>query len=465
MPYTPTGISWSRYRLVSILMTVFGLVPVVVFLAIGRQAFALAYLAIGASFLILTAPRYGFYLFMAANYVYAPFYTRFFAIHPGDVCALLFIGAVVISWIFRHSSRIGKTCFDFPLMALVAATVISGIFAFSPELSLVPIGRIIFIYLAYRGIYTFSESYDPARMVRFMIHLHAFVSLGHTILFFGRGGAWRIFGVTGVGFETFSLVLVPLTLAHAIWARTARQQLKYTGFFLVGLLAALATMSRGPVMTIAIACPILLAVSYYKARKLNHARATGYVSRFALAVVPILVFLLIGTNAYQLLGTRMEQLVAERATGTIETRLSLWKAALESFRLSPVTGIGIGNYWLLDDLLPHLKFDPVRFMVAGLSFHNVFLQYLSETGILGVSALLFLAGSVFSAGRRILVRVTDFEDMTLSLSVFVFSFIFCITIFYMRVWTWGQEGFILAFNLAILARWHKTTSDGDMTES
>jgi len=459
MPDTAAAQSWEKYKYTSLGLLFLALAPILILLLMERLTFIYAYLAIPPILLALSSPRYGFYLFIMANYIFAPVYTSLFAIHPGDVCALLFIGSVMISWFFRYVPTLDKTRFDYALLALIMATVISGIFASSPRLSLVPIGRIILIYLAYRALYTFSGQFNLDRMLRFFIGLHALVSLGHTIYFFMRGGVWRVFGISSVGFETFSLTMVPLTLAYAIWAQSRRDRIIYSLYFMFGVLATLATMSRGPLITIALACPVLLIVSYVYATRLTRPQVKRYIFRFVMIVLPVLLLMLVGTGLYEHLGERVGQIFAEKATGTIETRLSLWKAALESFTLSPITGIGIGNYLLLDTLMPHLKFDPVRLVVANLSFHNVFLQYLSETGLLGISALLWLAGTVFATGRRVIQKTASRADMQLSMSSFVFAFIFCITIFYMRVWTWGQEGFILAFCLAMLARQYRTLND------
>ena len=447
--------SWKRYRYTSLAMLMLALVPVLLLLKMERMSFILVYLAIPVALVAVSMPRRSFYLFMIANYIYMPVRMALFAIHPGDVCAILFIGAVFISWVFRYQPNFDRTRFDFSLLALILATVISGVFSYSPRLSIVPIGRIILIYMAYRALYTFSGKFNPDRMVRFFINLHALISLWHTVLFLAGSGRVRVFGVSSVGFETFSLTMVPLTLAYAIWAQSRRERIRFTLFFLLGVMAAMATMSRGPLITITAACPVLLLVSYVYAKRLHRPVVRRYVFKLVMVAVPLLLVIIFGTGLYTQLGERVEQIFADKATGTILTRFSLWKSAIEAFTISPVTGIGIGNYHLLDSLLPHLKFDPVRVRVAQLSFHNVSLQYLAETGILGISALFWLAGSIFITGRRIIRKTTDAMDMQLSMSCFIYAFIFCITIFYMRVWTWGQEGFVLAFCLALLSRQYR----------
>jgi len=146
-------------------------------------------------------------------------------------------------------------------------------------------------------------------------------------------------------------------------------------------------------------------------------------------------------------------------------RYSLWKAAWESFLLDPVTGIGVGNFRVIDDLLPHLKFDPVRYYLVGTSFHNVFLQYLAETGIPGAGALLVLGWIIFSTGRRIYKLSGTNHEMQVAMIAFISAFIVFITIFYMRVWTWGQEGYVLAFIMAILARQYRIVKDNNFEPS
>ncbi|UCD95467.1 MAG: O-antigen ligase family protein, partial [Candidatus Zixiibacteriota bacterium] len=363
--------------------------------------------------------------------------------------------AVLLSWSFRYRPGIDKTGFDYNLWGLILATLISGLFAYNMTLSVVPIARIVVIYVAYRAFYYLSGVITPSRMLRFYINVYTVISLYHCYLFVSGGGALREFGVSGIAFETFCMVGVPVTMAYAIWSSTVKRRLIYSAFFLVNLAAAVATMSRGPLLTISVACPVLLAASFFKAKQLHISSARRFVKGFVLIIVPLAIIVIIGSGFFLQVGERFEELASEQPTGTVLLRLSLWKAAWQGFLLDPITGIGIGNFRLIDAYLPHLRFDPHRYYLVGMSFHNVFLQYLSETGLLGAAALLLLVWNVFMTGRRTMRDSDAGRDMAAVASVYICSFIFAITVFYMRAWTWGQEGYILALILALLVRQRK----------
>jgi hypothetical protein len=431
---------------------VLGLIPAVLLLISGRTIPALVYSAIPITVLLVASPRYSFYLFLAVNFIYAPYHLTGFAVHPWDIAGVIFFTAVLVSWLFRYKLSVQKTRFDYNLWALILATFISGMFAYNRMLSIVPLTRIVVIYIAYRAFYYLSGVVTPSRMLRSYINVYTAISLYHCCLFISGGGTLREFGISGIAFETFCMVGVPVTLAHAIWSRTIRKQLIYSAFFLVNLTAAVATMSRGPLLTISVALPVLLVASYLKAKRLHISSARKFVRSFVLIIVPLVIVIIIGSGIFLQVGERFEELVSEQPTGTVLLRLSLWKTAWQGFLLKPITGIGIGNFRLIDVYLPLLRFEPHRYYLVGMSFHNVFLQYLSETGLLGAVALLLLVWNVFITGRRTMRDSTSDHDMTTVASIYICSFIFAITVFYMRAWTWGQEGYILALILALLAR-------------
>ncbi len=75
------------------------------------------------------------------------------------------------------------------------------------------------------------------------------------------------------------------------------------------------------------------------------------------------------------------------------TRLVLWSTALDLFAHSPIAGIGWGNFPTVYGSYINISWIP-----AGIyNVHNIYLQLLSETGILGFVAFLWL---VFVAARE-----------------------------------------------------------------
>ena len=79
---------------------------------------------------------------------------------------------------------------------------------------------------------------------------------------------------------------------------------------------------------------------------------------------------------------------------TRESRLALWGAAGAMFLQHPILGVGFGNYkFLMHDYIPGLTDD--------LDAHNLYLQWLAETGIVGFAVFFLIMGSFTRIGLRL----------------------------------------------------------------
>ncbi len=84
-----------------------------------------------------------------------------------------------------------------------------------------------------------------------------------------------------------------------------------------------------------------------------------------------------------------------------DDRLFAWKAGLQAFAEKPLTGVGWENFYTAFNA----HYDP-RLLRNGFSEtffdrpHNVFIQFLAETGIIGFAAYVFLLACAFYAARK-----------------------------------------------------------------
>jgi len=93
------------------------------------------------------------------------------------------------------------------------------------------------------------------------------------------------------------------------------------------------------------------------------------------------------------------------------TRLLLWVSAWDLFTHSPVIGAGWGNFtgvYGLDDPL----FEPGK-----VGAHNIYLQLLSETGLVGFVTFLYLVAQSWRQARNQLRGSLDFLDSALAFGV------------------------------------------------
>lgn len=109
------------------------------------------------------------------------------------------------------------------------------------------------------------------------------------------------------------------------------------------------------------------------------------------------------------------------------TRVLLWSLALQMFAASPIVGVGFGNFQgMYGDYLQNISWIPA--MVFGT--HNIYLQMLSETGLLGFTAFsLLLIRAIKEAIRQMrvspsfLAQVLGFGVVGAILAMLVHGFV------------------------------------------
>ncbi len=243
-----------------------------------------------------------------------------------------------------------------------------------------------------------------------------------------------------------------------MWSRSLRQRLGYGMICLVIGLGIVATQARGPLLAVLIALPVLLIFSAIKARREKNTQAARSVKVILVAAALAgLVVVGLSTTLFADPWGRYQAFIDSlgQPQGTIALRLALWQTALQTFLDHPLTGIGIGNFRIVHDLYPALRISPLHLFVKGMSAHNVILHYLAETGLLGALSLLWLAGLGLRAGFRVFRMILNSRNAQVSAALFIGMFVFCLTIFYMRAWTWGQGGYVMALLFGLLAAWYE----------
>ena len=159
---------------------------------------------------------------------------------------------------------------------------------------------------------------------------------------------------------------------------------------LVGLLACGICVGLTGSRTAAIALTLLLAAAAYRLRSKRDAALAGAVGAITLSVIVTGIAsasVWLG-RVHQTGGASIEQLGSGR--------MALIRQSMAVFRLSPVTGVGPGNY------LVHVLLDPaiIRYSHEGAPVHNVWLSVLATYGLLGIAAFVVLTGVLLGAGRR-----------------------------------------------------------------
>jgi O-antigen ligase len=370
---------------------------------------------------------------------------------------MLFVvaAAAILDYLLRPPTRRSRLLFDLPFLALATATIISAVFAFRPSYSLVPVFRIVVIYIAFRVMIKFGREIGVRKILRFYLGMVTLLSLYNLALFVSHAGQIRAFGPAHLGYETLSMTAMPMALAFALWAPTVRRRWLYLAACVLIGLGIISTQARGPLLTVMLSVPVLLFVSWRKARRESNPIA-GRVAKLLL-VFALVVIVAVALSTTLLAGSweRYEAFAASvyEPQGTIALRLTLWRMAIETFLENPLVGIGIGNFRAVHDLYPEMKLYELHRWVKGMSAHNVLLHYLAETGLLGAGSLLALAVMGWRNARRAIRERLNAADTQVACALFIGMFVFLLTLLYMRAWTWGQGGYILALLFGLLAAW------------
>nr|QOL00466.1 hypothetical protein [uncultured organism] len=177
-------------------------------------------------------------------------------------------------------------------------------------------------------------------------------------------------------------VLFARVLVHRDWRLVA--------VLILAATADVLTLSRSGIVAAAVASAIVL-IATRPPRAVRLRFAAGGV---ALAVVLLTLGIAVGLEA------RFFSLAEVAQPDHLGTRAELWRAAIDLWRMSPIVGVGAGNYEL----------DLGRVGLPDVHTHanSLYLQSLAETGIIGFAAVLglvYVSIQTFArgAGRRPLV--------------------------------------------------------------
>ena len=166
-------------------------------------------------------------------------------------------------------------------------------------------------------------------------------------------------------------LILPLSFAYMVLAREQWQRYLALTCHSLACAALYFTASRGGL--IAYGAMALAVLWFLKPRLAAFSRLM-----LATALAAVIVFSL---------QPKSETRLQEVDDFTSTSRLALWGTAGAMFLQHPVLGVGYGNYRsLYNDYLPGVTPNQ-------LDSHNLYLQFLAETGIIGFAAFFFLIGS------------------------------------------------------------------------
>jgi O-antigen ligase len=285
-------------------------------------------------------------------------------------------------------------------------------------------------------------------------------------VFVASGGVERSFGISSVIFDDYVMVAMPMALAMYLWAE-GRKSVLYMGATFICLGGLIATQSRLSILFGLAAAGFVILAAYSRARRTAgvtvDCRGVKQKIRLLLAAAVGLVVLALVANQdlFSAVVERFEQLIGGdpfRDVGSVRFRAALWKRAFVTWMDHPIFGVGPGGFERLSDLYSTMHIGPDYRYIKGLGTHNMLLEYLATTGIVGGAGLLALAANKFRLARRAW-RHQSTDSPGPSLALYAWAAIFVVTTLIEAGWTWRPPSLLMAFLAALVARQYSDAFD------
>lgn len=371
------------------------------------------------------------------------------ALLPADMAALVLILAYAVDLLVRKSTPVPNLIARAYLLYLLVVLLSIALELFTP-LSV----RYFIRQLVLFGTFMATAHFGHDALARRILVVYVVVAVGNSILALGQfllaGGAIRAFGLAGRGFGDHAMLGCIIAAVFFLWSRDVRVRLLWgaaTGITIGGILA---TQTRASAITAGWCLALALVLTLWKGRTLglrtpvrNLAVAVGII----LLLIPLLVYY---TPLFTGIAHRFGRL-GPQARETVLLRVTLWKAAVAAFSANPFFGIGAGNFPRVGQWVPTVRFDPIFYMVSGMSTHAVIMTALAETGLAGVISMLwFLWRTLQKAWQNLTAVVSEAEIQTV-ISLMAIALAVVGSLWYAGSWFWGNNSYHMAVFFGLIA--------------
>lgn len=387
------------------------------------------------------------YLLIVATFAFFPAH-GWAALLPADVAAFILIAAWILDTLSRGRVR-ERNSLARPFLLYVAVVLLSVALSGFTEFSVRFFLRQVVLFGTFLSVFHFGRRMNPRAVLILFVLAANLNSLYSVLLFLGAGGGIRSFGLAGRGFGDHAMLGFLIAVVFYLWSRDIRARI-FWGLSCLLLLAALAaTQTRASMIGAGWGLLVIIVGAWRSGRTLRIRLPRRNFIIAVVLLVMIVPVLMLYTPVFEGVIHRFER-IGLHASGTILLRITLWKAALKAFLSHPILGIGAGNFPIVIDWVPDVKFDPIFYLVAGLSTHAIVMTALAETGIMGLLALGFFLFRAVRMAYRKFIAAQDVVDRAVLQCFFVIALMVLGTSLYAGSWFWGNNSYHMAvfFGLA-----------------
>jgi O-antigen ligase len=425
-------------------------------LLIWKPVLGIAFAAFPLCLFLVTHGPAALYVLVAATFIFIPLHGTF-SILPPDLAAFILVAAYGIDLLCRGRSRqsnqlAGPFLIYFAIVFLSVAA--SGFTALSVKFFL----RQSLLVTTFLAVSHFGPRINIRNVFILFVVTADLNSIYSLKEFFGAGGAIRAFGLAGQGYGDHVMLAFVISAVFYLWTKDIRTRIFWgiSALIMVGALAATQTRASAITAGWAFVVLMIMAIRFGKIIKFAIPRKSLIAATVLLAAIfPILIFF---TPVFEGIAYRFGR-IGLQASGTILLRLSLWETALTAFWSNPLLGIGAGNFAQVYRWIPEVKFDPIYFLVSGLSAHAVVFGALAETGILGFLSMYYFFGRAVRTAYRQIKGAVSVSDMAVSQCLFICALVIVGSSFYAGSWFWGNNSYHMAIIFGLIASFRHQPED------
>ena len=388
------------------------------------------------------------YLLIPASFLFLP-YEGFITILPVDFMAILLVAAYGIDLLRGRKRSLPNPIARPYLLYLLAILVSIALEEFTP-LSIRFFLRQILLFGAFMAVAHFS---DRVRIKHLFIIFVASALLNSSyslMQFLGAGGGIRAFGLAGRGYADHVMIGFLICAVYYLWSEDLRERFFWAISALIMVGAIAATQTRASVITAAFGLVVILFSGLKAGRRITfRVPRKNLIIAIFLAFVTI-VLLVLYTPVFDGIVHRFGR-IGLHASGTILLRLSLWTASIKAFLANPFFGIGAGNFPTIYAWVPEVRFDPIFYMVEGMSTHAILMTALSETGLFGLVTISWFYFRTIRVSHTILANSETAADSAATLALFAIAACVLFSSIYAGAWFWGNNSYHMALFFGLIA--------------
>lgn len=405
-------------------------------------------------------PRVGVFLLVASAYAVVSI-PGLPGVYAADLIAFWVMGGVMVGQLASGRRLFVSTPLNRPILLVLTIFALSLANVHELRPGVVNWLRHVQLLTLCLAIATVVERRDIKHLLNFMLVLTFIFSVVNIASFLATGGTVRVFGPAHAFFAAFLSMAILHSFVYVLLASKPISRLRWAAVAAVYIGAQIATQTRASWLQVATATAVLAVILWRWAGRRHRPEIRRRMLLASVAMVLVAAIFLSGAIPFlaQPAG-RIHRMLAGNSF-TIHTRLFLWKIGFQAFLDSPLLGTGLGQVQRWDEFVPSWRFDPIAQHTRGLGAHNDSVTYLSETGILGILAVLWFLWQVVRMGRGPLNRASEPEEAARVLVLWIPAIAIVLRFFFGTHTFYSIAGILTALYFGLLAKSCITAPDAD----